>query len=153
MNEKYLYEKPTTGIAVDGETRGNPGMSKYRGVSLSSGEILFEYKLKFATNNICEFLALVHAIGYALKNNYTEKIYTDSVTALTWLKNKKCKSTLKQSKYTQNAINLIDRAEKFLRNLDINRKDEFVTCISNVSIEKWLTSQWGEIPADYGNKK
>ena len=85
-------KKPTKGIAVDGSTRGNPGPSEYRAVDLETGAILFSQKIGVATNNIAEFIALGHAILYCLQNDIRTTIYSDSQTALSWLKNKRVNS-------------------------------------------------------------
>ena len=93
------------------------------------------------TNNLGEFLAIVHALAWMQKHQIELPIYTDSGTALAWLKNKKVKTTLERSKKTDPIFELLSRAEE---------------CVSNnkivVPIKKWVTADWGEIPADFGRK-
>ena len=127
--------RPIKGISVDGGTIGNPGICFYRGVDISTGEVLFERNLGMGTNNIAEFLGLCHAINYVIKNNLTIDIYTDSVTALAWVRNKKHKSTFRGDVNTR-----LDSACDWLKTT------------KHVTPIKWITSEWGEIPADFGRK-
>ena len=94
------------------------------------------------TNNIGEFLALVHAIAHAKKENLTTIVYSDSVTAIAWVRNKKHNTTLARSAGTEYAWKLLDRAEAWLK----------ANSYPNVTVVKWPTKEWGEIPADYGRK-
>jgi ribonuclease HI len=126
--------KPTKGICVDGGTEGNPGPCFYRGVNLDTNEIIFEKHLGPGTNNIAEFLAICHAIHYCEKHGIEPNIWSDSVTAIAWVRNKKHKSTFDGDVTTR-----MDEACKYLINKDIK-------------INKWLTKEWGEIPADFGRK-
>ncbi len=126
--------RPTKGISVDGGTQGNPGICFYRGVDIESGEILFQNNLGMGTNNIAEFLGLCHAIFYVDKNNLDLDIYSDSITALSWVRKKRHKSS-----FIGPVITRMDRACEFLRT-------------SNKVPKKWITDQWGEIPADFGRK-
>ncbi len=135
--------KPTQGIIVDGSSRGNPGPSSCRGIDLATKKILFEYDLKTSTNNIAEFCGLTFAINYALKNGYTE-IYSDSVTALAWVRNKKHNSKLVTNPDTQLSIDYMDKCVAFLQKTDPSLYATFV--------KKWETKLWGENPADYGFK-
>lgn len=41
------------------------------------------------TNNLGEFLAIVHGLAYLKKQNKNIPIYSDSRTAISWVKNKK----------------------------------------------------------------
>ena len=134
--------KPIEGISVDGSSRGNPGDSAYRGVDLKTGEILFDIRIGDSTNNIAEFIGLTHAINYAIKNNYT-KVYSDSVTAIAWVRNKKANTTLAKTPKTEKSLELVSKSEKYLMKLDIN----YMTYV-----EKWDTKKWGESPADFGFK-
>ncbi|MDR0541709.1 MAG: reverse transcriptase-like protein [Dysgonamonadaceae bacterium] len=129
-------------ICVDASTRGNPGPTEYRGVDLASGKILFELKLQEATNNIGEFLAIVHALALCKKENINIRvIYSDSVNAISWVKQKKCKTKYGQTVHNKNVFELIHRAEAWL-----------LTHTYNIQVLKWDTQKWGEIPADYGRK-
>lgn len=129
--------KPTKGISVDGGCSGNPGQAYYRAVDIETEKELFKYDIGEATNNIAEFLAICNAIHYRNTMKINLPIYSDSQTALAWIKNKKANST-----YTNGYIeSRIKKAEEFLRNNKVE------------NIEKWLTKSWWEIPADFGLKK
>ena len=146
-------KKPLLGIAVDASTRGNPGPSEYKGVDIATGKTLFHVSIDVATNNITEFIALSHAIILANKNDVKIDIYTDSVTALSWIKNKRANSNLKPGRNTQKAIDYLKRVEIALKDMDIVKagSDELLIN-SKISVLKWYTSEWGEIPADFGYK-
>lgn len=146
-------KKPITGIAVDASTRGNPGPSEYKGVDIATGKVLFHVGIDVATNNITEFIALCHAIIQADKDNIKVDIYTDSVTAISWVKYKKANSNLNPGRNTQKAIDYLKRVESLLQKMDISiaGSDELLIN-SKISVLKWYTSEWGEIPADFGYK-
>ena len=147
-------KRPLTGIAVDASTRGNPGPSEYKGVDIATGKILFHVSIDVATNNITEFIALSHAIIQANKDNIKIDVYTDSVTAISWVKNKHANSNLKPGRNTQKAIDYLKRVELALSKFDIVKagSDELLIN-SKISVLKWYTSEWGEIPADFSLKK
>jgi len=147
-----MFEKPTKGWVVDGATEGNPGMSEYRCIDLLTSEEIFHQKIGVATNNITEFLAVVHALAEADRRKINIQIYTDSVTALSWVKNKKCNSSLKKGRYTEMAINLQNRAEKYLSGIKLDLSEADVIKYNGIEILKWFTQSWGEIPADFGRK-
>ncbi|MDA9760688.1 ribonuclease H family protein [Flavobacteriaceae bacterium] len=129
-------------ISVDAASSGNPGVMEYRGVDTQTKALLF-HKGPFqkATNNIGEFLALVHGLAL-LKNQESQvMLYTDSVTAMSWVRKKKCNTKLKRTKENQAVFVLIDRAEQWLQNNTFTTK-----------VVKWETKSWGEIPADFGRK-
>lgn len=139
-------EKPTPlpdSIAVDAACSGNPGLMEYRGVITDSGEEIFKMgPYKSGTNNVGEFLALVHALALLkkMKKDRTS-VYTDSKIAMGWVEKKKAKTKLKKSRENAVLFDLIERAEKWLKT---NRW--------NNPIIKWPTKKWGEIPADFGRK-
>ncbi|MDA0325703.1 MAG: ribonuclease H family protein [Bacteroidetes bacterium] len=142
-NRRNKIEGPNlNSISVDAASSGNPGVMEYRGVDTQTKAILF-HKGPFqkATNNIGEFLALVHGLAL-LKNQESQvMLYTDSVTAMSWVSKKKCNTKLKRSKENQAVFVLIDRAEQWLQNNTFTTK-----------VVKWETKSWGEIPADFGRK-
>jgi ribonuclease HI len=135
--------KPTKGIIVDGSSRGNPGESSCRGIDLETKVILFELDLGISTNNVAEFCGLVYAIKYALDNGYTS-IYSDSVTAIAWARNKKHKSTLVRNTTTAKSLDAMDKCVAYLLKTNTTNYSHF--------IKKWETKKWGENPADYGFK-
>lgn len=128
-------------IAVDAACSGNPGDMEYRGVYVKTGQELFRFGVIKGTNNIGEFLAIVHALAYLKNNNLNLQIYSDSVNAIKWVKSRKCKTKLEKDSSTEKVHELITRAEKWLKeNTYVNK------------ITKWETKLWGEIPADFGRK-
>ena len=128
-------------IAVDAACSGNPGVMEYQGVFTKDSSRLFHQKFPLGTNNIGEFLALVHGISYLQKNKLGIPVYSDSKIAIAWVMNKKCKSKLEETLQTKALYDMVRRAEQWLENNPIN-----------VEILKWDTKNWGEIPADFGRK-
>jgi ribonuclease HI len=130
-------------LCVDAACNMQTGDMEYRGVHYPSGKVIFHQKdFKDSTNNIGEFLAIVHGLAFLLKNNVQMPIYSDSKTALAWLRNKHCKTEQAQTKQNENVFELIDRAEKWLQENDYK----------HIPVLKWETDTWGEIPADFGRK-
>ncbi|MCM3783385.1 ribonuclease H family protein [Neobacillus mesonae] len=129
-------------ISVDVGTRGNPGPMEYKGVDTQTGDMLFSVgPIPNGTNNIGEFLAIVHALAYLKQQGSSKTVYSDSVNAMKWVKQKKAATTLKRDASTQQVWELIDRAESWLKSNTYSNK-----------ILKWQTKAWGEIKADYGRK-
>jgi ribonuclease HI len=129
-------------LSVDAACSGNPGLMEYRGVYSKTGEEIFHQgPFRNGTNNIGEFLALVHGLAFLKQKNSTLPIYTDSKTALSWIKSKKAKTKLGKDETNAILFDLLVRAETWLQN------NEYTT-----TILKWETSAWGEIPADFGRK-
>lgn len=128
-------------VAVDAACSGNPGPMEYRGVYLQTEQQIFHYGPVHGTNNIGEFLAIVHCLALFKQKGTNMPIYSDSRTAMSWVKQKKCKTKLERTPKTEQLFQLIERAEKFL-------KENRIT----TPILKWETDQWGEIPADFGRK-
>ncbi|MCH5181566.1 MAG: ribonuclease H family protein [Prevotellaceae bacterium] len=129
--------------AVDAACSGNPGPMEYRCVDMATGRSLFHVGPLRGTNNIGEFLALVHALALIRREGLTGMtVYSDSRNALLWLKARKCRTKLPETAATAEVHELIRRAERWLA---ANRWDD-------VRIEKWHTDLWGEIPADFGRK-
>jgi ribonuclease HI len=114
---------------------------EYQGVDTHTKEVLFHKKYQLGTNNIGEFLALVHGLAFLKKNGSDIPIYSDSVNALLWIKNKKCKTTLVKNNKTIELFETIARAEEWLK-----------TNTWKNQLIKWETEKWGEIPADFGRK-
>lgn len=128
-------------ISVDAACSGNPGVMEYQGVDTKTKYPYFYKKFDLGTNNIGEFLALVHALAMFKKEGKNTPIYTDSRNAMKWVREKKCKTTLVRNKKTEELWQVIERAEKWLQTNTYSNK-----------IMKWETEQWGEIPADFGRK-
>ena len=131
----------TYALAVDAACSGNPGPMEYRGVYLGDGKEIFHFGPVHGTNNIGEFLAIVHALAMLDKQGLKMTIYSDSRTAISWVRKKCCKTQLERTGETEQLFQLIERAEAWL-------KAHRVT----IPIVKWETDQWGEIPADFGRK-
>lgn len=129
-------------IAVDAACSGNPGKMEYRGVYLRTGKEIFHFGPVWGTNNIGEFLAIVHGLALLKqKGLHDMPIYSDSVNAQIWVRKKKCKTTLERNEKTEELFRLIERAEAWLHNNTWRNQ-----------IIKWPTDEWGEIPADFGRK-
>lgn len=129
-------------ISVDAASSGNPGIMEYRGVDTQTHKQLFHQgPFRQGTNNIGEFLALVHGLAFLKKHNSDRNIYSDSKIAIGWVKRKKCNTKLKQTSKNKQLFDLISRAEYWLK-----------TNTYATKILKWETKAWGEIPADFGRK-
>ena len=129
--------------AVDAACSGNPGRMEYQGIDLATGAQVFHFGPVHGTNNIGEFLAIVHALALMEQRGIRDKvIYSDSYNAILWVNKKKCKTTLERTPQTEPLYQIIARAENWLRTHPIQ-----------TPIIKWETKQWGEIPADFGRKK
>jgi ribonuclease HI len=114
---------------------------EYRGVYLATGEEIFHFGPILGTNNIGEFLAIVHGLALLEKQQSNIPIYSDSRNALLWIKQKKCKTKLERTPATEEVFNMIERAERWLNSHTYSSP-----------LIKWETSEWGEIPADFGRK-
>jgi ribonuclease HI len=136
-------EKPVLkSICVDAACSGNPGVMEYRGVDTVTGKEIFRQgPFDDATNNIGEFLAIVHALAFLKNQNSNIPVYSDSNTAFSWIKSKNAMTKLDKTYKNDKVFELIERAEIWLRN---NKYENQVL--------KWKTEIWGEIPADFGRK-
>lgn len=128
-------------LAVDAACSGNPGKMEYRGIHVASGQEVFHFGPIFGTNNIGEFLAIVHGLALIKQKGFDMPIYSDSRNAIAWVKAKKCRTKLVRNAKTEKVYELIERAESWLKN------NTYTT-----HIMKWETSKWGEVPADFGRK-
>lgn len=139
---KKIGEPNLYSIAVDAASSGNPGKMEYRGVDTQTKKQLF-YQGPFyqGTNNVGEFLALVHGLAYLKQKKSDRIIYSDSKIAIGWVKKRACNTKLKRTAKNQKMFELVDRAIKWLRENNYDTK-----------IVKWETKAWGEIPADFGRK-
>lgn len=128
--------------AVDAGCSGNPGPMEYQAVDLQTGAQVFHYGPVHGTNNIGEFLAIVHALALMEQRGIHDKVvYSDSYNAILWVKKKRCKTKLVRNEQTENLFKMIARAETWLRTHTIS-----------TPVIKWETAKWGEIPADFGRK-
>jgi ribonuclease HI len=154
---KHIYAKKTSesatpkrvgnfnpdSIAVDAACSGNPGLMEYRGVDVKKGEQIFLMgPYPDGTNNVGEFLAIVHGLAWLQQKGLPTKIiYTDSKIAIGWVKKKKCGTKLEVTPRNGKLFEYIHRAEQWLQ------KNAY-----HNPILKWETKVWGEIPADFGRK-
>ncbi len=128
-------------IAVDGACN-NKGVSEYKGVYTDTETQLFlQGPYKGGSNNIVEFLALVHALAYCKKHKLNLPIYSDSRIAINWVQKKYFNTSIKKTKDNKKVFELMDRALHWLKTSSYKNK-----------ILKWQTKAWGEIPADFGRK-
>jgi ribonuclease HI len=109
-------------IAVDAACAGNPGKMEYQGVFVDFGvQPANAYNLfkspvfENGTNNIGEFLAIVHALALQKKNGWTYPIYSDSVNAQKGVREKKCKTKLEENERNRPLFELVRRAEVWLK--------------------------------------
>ena len=128
-------------LAVDAACSGNPGPMEYRAVYLRTGEVVFHFGPVYGTNNIGEFLAIVHGLALLKQKGLSMPIYSDSMNAIHWVQQKRCKTKLERTSKTEALFNLIERAENWLKNNTYSTR-----------IIKWETTRWGEVPADFGRK-
>lgn len=129
--------RPTAGIVTDAAHSTKREVTEYQGIDLTTGERLFYEDLGFQTVNIGEFMGVIEAIKYIIETGYEPKIiYTDSQTALSWIKNKK---TASNKRYPD-----LQKAEIFLKALSSD--------INQIQFIHWDNRGWGENPADFGNK-
>ena len=155
-NPTTATEKPLSpAIAVDAACSGNPGKMEYRGVYVDfqtePAVVVDAFKspvFENGTNNIGEFLAIVHALSWMKKNRVQCPIYSDSVNAQKWVREKHCNTKLQPNEKNEYLFELVGRAEKWLRENDPWMKEHATT----IPVLKWKTEIWGEIPADYGRK-
>lgn len=130
------------GWAVDAACSGNPGRMEYRGVELLTGREIFRVgPFDQSTNNIGEFLAIVHALSLMFKLGERHTVYSDSKTGMAWVRNRKVKTQLARTPQTEKSFQLMERALSWLNTHSVD-----------VKILKWETDRWGEIPADFGRK-
>ncbi len=128
--------------AVDAACAGNPGPVEYRGVELMSGRELFRIgPLQGGTNNLGEFLAIVHALALQKQMGVSLPIYSDSVSGMAWVRRRQIKTTLTPNASNTKLFELLHRAMQWLNTNSYSQP-----------ILKWDTPRWGEIPADFGRK-
>lgn len=143
VNYEAIPEIVPGAIAVDAACSRNPGPVEYRGVDIATGRQFFHVgPLAGGSNNMGEFLAIVHALAMLTKAGRGDiTIYTDSRTAMAWVRNRKAKTTIAPTPENARIRELVARAETWLLNN-----------VYTNPILKWDTDRWGEIPADFGRK-
>lgn len=127
-------------LCVDASCTGNPGQMEYRAVDLHTRKEKFHSPIyPMGTNNLGEFLAIYDAIRYVekLEKKSTAKnsspdtrnsplkkyecIFSDSETAIAWIKSKKIKTTLLYNDQTKELLTKVQEAVTRLKthNFDI----------------------------------
>jgi len=145
--EKYgqsnLLDKPMIdSLCVDGAWNSKTNAMEYQGVLFPNLERVFHAgPFDVGTNNIAEFLGIVHALTYCKNHPKISIIYSDSHTAITWIKKKKAATKIQNNEASAYVIEIVKRAENWLINNEYKTK-----------ILKWETKLWGENPADFGRK-
>lgn len=130
-------------ICVDAACNGSPGKLEYRGVFTESAEQIFHFgPFADGTNNVGEFLAIVHALTWMTKHKSHLPVYSDSENGIAWVYTGKCKTNLKHTVRNAPLFVMIRSAENWLAENEL--EDDAVL--------KWDTQLWGEIPADFGRK-
>ena len=150
LKGKKDLHKLTTGhkpilnsLSVDAACKGNPGILEYRGVYTDTQtEVFRRGPYAEGTVNIGEFLAIVLGLAWLKKNKLQMPIYSDSRTAIAWIKKKQVNTKLKWSEKNRELLRAVNSAQQWLKENDYG----------NIPILKWETSIWGEISADYGRK-
>lgn len=131
-------KRPVSGIATDGAHSAKERLTRFRAVDLFSGKELLCESVGNWTNNVGEFLGIIAAVKYILEHPEAPRIiYSDSITAVTWYQNRRTAS----SRHCPALL----KAEIFLKAMEERLK--------NIRVEHWDNRLWGEIPADFGNKK
>ena len=139
---KLIGKPRKNSISVDAACSGNPGILEYRGVYTKTGQELFKIgPFPHGTVNIGEFLALIHGLALLKQKGSDLPIYSDSKTAMAWVKKKKANTKLAENNVNKELFELLRRGEKWIQENDISTQ-----------ILKWETKYWGEIPADFGRK-
>lgn len=135
-------DAPAYGLAVDASCMGNPGVMEYRGVDLTDGHEVFRIgPMADGTNNIGEYLAIIHALALLKRYDDPRPVYSDSRTALVWLRRRGARTTLKHTARNARIFELLERADKWVQ-----------TNTWPNDVVKWDTETFGEIPADFDRK-
>ena len=130
-------------ISVDAACNGSPGKLEYRGVETESGREIFRAgPYPDGTNNVGEFLAIVHALTWLQKHKKQLPIYSDSQNGISWVYTGQCKTNLKHTGKNALLFAMIRSAENWLAENELN----------DDAVLKWDTEKWGENPADFGRK-
>lgn len=143
LHELTTEDKPNLiSISVDAACSGNPGKMEFRGVFTDTETELFRRgPYEMGTVNIGEFLAIILALAWLKKNKLSYPIYSDSKTAIAWVRNRRVNTKLERTSKNTEVFKALDNGVAWLKANPVK-----------VPILKWKTDIWGEIPADYGRK-
>jgi ribonuclease HI len=129
-------------VVVDAAWNNVTGKVEYQGIDLRTKKLLFHQgPFEDGTNNIGEFLAIVHALAYCKEHKLTLPIYSDSRNAIGWVNDKEARTSHEPNEKNKKLFAMIDRAIKWLNENKYPNQ-----------ILKWETKAWGENPADFGRK-
>lgn len=130
-------------MCVDAACSGSPGKLEYRGVFTESADEIFRVgPFPDGTNNVGEFLAIVHALTWMAKHESRLPVYSDSENAIAWVYTGKCRTRLKHTERNAPLFVMIRSAENWLAENEL----------PDDAVLKWDTELWGENPADFGRK-
>ena len=130
-------------ICVDAACSGAPGKLEYRGVYTESQHEIFRFgPFPDGTNNVGEFLAIVHALTWMAKHDKQLPVYSDSENGIAWAYTGKCRTMLKHTARNAPLFVMIRSAENWLAENELD----------DDAVLKWDTELWGENPADFGRK-
>ncbi len=141
--QKNLIGQPVLeSIAVDAAYSSGTKMMEYQGVNTLDKSVIFRRgPFPDGTINVGEFLALVHGLALLKKQGSKIPVYSDSRTAISWVKRKKANTKMPRTAKNEVLFDLIRRAEEWLKNNTYENP-----------VLKWETKYWGEIPADFNRK-
>ena len=130
-------------LCVDAAWNTATGAMEYQGIYYKTGDLVFKQgPYADGTNNVGEFLAIVHALGYCKRKGLLLlPIYSDSRNAIGWVRQKKANTKLERTARNAELFNILERAEQWLKDNTYRNP-----------ILKWETRAWGENPADFGRK-
>jgi ribonuclease HI len=139
---KIIGEPAYPSICVDAAWNTDTLVMEYRGVDTITQEELFRQgPFAEGTNNVGEFLAIVHGLAFLKKEGRNIPIYSDSRNAINWVRDKTHRSKLIETENNKKLFELLNRAVKWLK------ENEY-----DIPVVKWETRAWGENPADFGRK-
>lgn len=128
-------------IAADGACT-HSGQAEFQSFLFPDGMLINKMQPFYGTNNIAEFLAIVGALQWCKDADMECPVYSDSLTAISWVSSKRCNTLLEPGKpgYAYTMAVLRD-AEKWLKDNPAHNK-----------VMKWETALWGENLADFQRK-
>jgi ribonuclease HI len=141
--QRILIGEPVLeSISVDGAWNTITGVVEYKGVHTRTKDVIFHQgPFEDGTNNIVEFLAIVHALAHCKKKGLDLPVYSDSKNAINWVRDKEVRTSHPKSDGNAKLFEMMDRAIAWLKRNEYDNK-----------ILKWETRIWGENPADFGRK-
>jgi ribonuclease HI len=135
-------------LCVDAACDGSPGTLEYRGVETGTSRQIFHAgPHQDGTNNVGEFLAIVAGLRWLDKQSAQVPLYSDSETAIGWVRAGKCRTGLAHTGRNEELFALIAQAEKWLAGHRVKGMHR-----TTLPVFKWDTAVWGENPADFGRK-